>query len=316
MRVRNEGVILVVRPGYSNILVPKCMREALEVHSAVTELKSFSDLCVTVSGGRASSSQDCVTLTPFEIFEDNSFDSTLLEDIQAEISQALRNFSLLMKNGRPFQSNFNHLFGGVTQGQSGKITSATALQLQYLIRDPAEDDASKRVYEWEKSFIDKVASLKPKCFHVYYEAARSTDDAIAESTVSDVTLVSVTFMLMISFACFMLGKLFNPLTGHSLLANAGILAVGLGILTGIGLAMWCGVTFVSLVGVVPFLVLGVGIDDMFILIDELDRQPRGLGVIATVKEVMARSGATITMTTLTDLIAFAVSTSTSFPAIR
>lgn len=55
---------------------------------------------------------------------------------------------------------------------------------------------------------------------------------------------------------------------------------------------------------------------MFILVDELDRQQKSLTVIETVKEVMARSGATITMTTVTDLVAFAVSTSTSFPAIR
>ena len=108
----------------------------------------------------------------------------------------------------------------------------------------------------------------------------------------------------------------NPLTGHSLLANAGVFAVALGILAGFGLAMWCRVPFVSLVGVLPFLILGIGIDDMFILVDELDRQQRSLTVVETVKEVLSRSGATITMTTLTDLVAFAVSTSTSFPAIR
>ena len=92
--------------------------------------------------------------------------------------------------------------------------------------------------------------------------------------------------------------------------------MALGILAGFGLAMWCQVPFVSLVGVLPFLILGIGIDDMFILVDELDRQQRSMTVVETVKEVLSRSGATITMTTLTDLVAFAVSTSTSFPAIR
>ena len=188
----------------------------------------------------------------------------------------------------------------------------------YLMRDPDDEQASEKVLKWEKSFIDKAASFVNtlSCFEVHYMSERSLDDAIAESSGSDVTLVSITFSLMITFACIMLGKFLNPLTGHSLLANAGVFAVALGILSGFGLAMWCRVPFVSIVGVLPFLVLGIGIDDMFILVDELDRQPRESSKTEIIKAVMAHSGATVTMTTLTDLVAFAVSTSTSFPAIR
>ena len=208
------------------------------------------------------------------------------------------------------------MFGDVTK--DGDIKGAKALQMVYVVRDPSEEEKNKEVLEWEKTFIAKVASFVDKlsCFQVYYSSERSLDDAISESSGSDITLVSITFTLMITFACVMLGKFLNPLTGHSLLANAGVFAVALGILAGFGLAMWCRVPFVSMVGVLPFLILGIGIDDMFILVDELDRQQTSLSVVETIKEVMSRSGATITMTTVTDLVAFAVSTSTSFPAIR
>lgn len=211
------------------------------------------------------------------------------------------------------------MFGDVTRSETGgQITGARALQLMYFIRDLDEDDVSKKILEWEKKFLDKASSLSTnsKCFEVFHEAERSTDDAIAENGSADLTLVSVTFAIMISFACLMLGKFFNPLTGHMLLANAGVFAVALGILAGIGFGAWCRVTFVNMVGVVPYLVLSIGIDDMFILVDELDRQPRQFGVVRTVKEVMSRTGATVTMTTMTDLVAFAVSTVSAFPAIR
>lgn len=315
LKVRDEGIILVSRPEHPNVLAPECLKETQEVHNQVITLKSYPEFCLTLSGKKASSLEDCVIIAPFEIFQDRNFSNKSLTEIQAEVNKAYNNKSLVMRNGELFQHNFRRMFGHVTRSETS-ITGASALQLLYFIRDPREDDVNKKVLEWEKNFLDKVSSLSTTCFDVFYEAERSTDDAIADNSGADMTLVSITFVVMISFACLMLGRFFNPLTGHSLLANSGVFAVALGILAGIGIGMWCRVTFVNMVGVVPYLVLSIGIDDMFILVDELDRQPRQFGVVRTVKEVMSRTGATVTMTTMTDLVAFAVSTSTAFPAIR
>ncbi|KAL9970374.1 hypothetical protein ACROYT_G022738 [Oculina patagonica] len=223
VKFREEIILLVATSDYPNVLSPDCLRQAFKAHNAVVELELYSDFCVTLSGNKAKSPDDCTM-----------------------------------------------------------ISSLVVLQFD----------------------------------EIHYSSERSLDDAIAESSGSDVTLVSITFTLMITFSCVMLGKFLNPLTGHTLLANAGVFAVALGIVAGFGLAMWCRVPFVSIVGVLPFLVLGIGIKDMFIMVDELDRQPRELSKTDTIKAVMKRSGATVTMTTMTDLVAFAVSTSTSFPAIK
>ncbi len=315
LKVRDEGVILVSRPEHPNVLAPECLKEAQEVHNQVITLKSYSEFCLTLSGQKASSLKDCVIIAPFEIFQDRNFSNKTLTKIQAEVNKAYNNKSLVMSNGELFQHNFRRMFGHVTRNETG-ITGASALQLLYFIRDPHEDDVNKRVLEWEKRFLDKMSSLSSMCFDVFYEAERSIDDAIADNSGTEMILVPTTFVLMILFACIMLGKFSNPLTGHSLLAISGVFAVALGILAGIGIGMWCRVTFVNMVGVVPYLVLSIGIDDMFILVDELDRQPREAGVVRTVKEVMSRTGATVTMTTMTDLVAFAISTSTAFPAVR
>lgn len=317
LKVRVAGVILVAHAENPNILAPECLAEAQNVHSQIITLKSFTEFCLTLSGQKASSLNNCVTIDPFQIFQDRNFSNKSLIQIQAEINTAFNNTRLLMRDGQLFLRNFPQIFGDVTKQTSNRtITGARAMQLKYLIRDPPEDDVNKKVLEWEKTFLDKVASMSASCFEIYYEAERSTDDAIKENSSADITLVSITFTIMISFACFMLGKFVNPLTGHSMLANVGVLAVAFGILAGMGLGTWSRVTYVNMIGVVPFLVLSIGIDDMFIIVDELDRQPRDMGVIRTVKEVMSRTGATVTMTTMTDLVAFAVSTSTAFPAIR
>ena len=317
LKVRNEGIILVARPEHRNALAPECLKEAYDIHNQILRLKSYSKHCLTLSGQKANSLTDCVTIAPFEIFQDRSFNKKNLTEIQLEVNKARNNNSLVMRNGQLFKFNFQQIFGHTKRNKNGgHVIGARALQLQYFISDPPGDDRSRKVLEWEKTFLEKASSFSTSCFEVYYEAERSTDDAIAENGSADITLVSITFAVMISFACFMLSKFLNPLTGHSLLACAGVLAVTLGILAGMGIATWCRVTFVNMIGVVPYLVISIGIDDMFILVDEMDRQPRQFGVIRTIKEVMSRTGATVTMTTMTDLVAFAVSTSTAFPAIR
>ena len=319
VKLRDQTILLVASSNHPNVLAPHCLLQAFKVHHAVVELESYSDFCLTLSGEEAKTKEDCMMINPLEFlqFNESNLNSKNLAQVQEEISKAYNDTSTLMRNGRPFWYNFNRMFGDVNR-RYGSITEAKALKMLYLMRDPDDEQASEKVLKWEKSFIDKAASFVNtlSCFEVHYMSERSLDDAIAESSGSDVTLVSITFSLMITFACIMLGKFLNPLTGHSLLANAGVFAVALGILSGFGLAMWCRVPFVSIVGVLPFLVLGIGIDDMFILVDELDRQPRESSKTEIIKAVMAHSGATVTMTTLTDLVAFAVSTSTSFPAIR
>ncbi|XP_078372535.1 patched domain-containing protein 3-like [Oculina patagonica] len=318
VKIREEIILLVASSDHPNVLSPECLKQAYKAHKAVMELESYSDFCVTLSGNKSKSPDDCMMINPLEFveFKESKLNGKDLKQVQQELNKAY-NDTALMRNGRPFWYNFNRMFGGANR-EHGGITDAKALQMVYLIRDPSDEDGNKNILSWEKTFIDKVALLVDKfpCFEVHYSSERSLDDAVAESSGSDITLVSITFSLMITFASVMLGKFWNPLTGHSLLANAGVFAVALGIVAGFGLAMWCRVPFVSMVGIVPFLVLGIGIDDMIIMVDELDRQPRDLSRTDTIKTVLKHSGATVTMTTMTDLVAFAVSTSTSFPAIR
>ena len=53
----------------------------------------------------------------------------------------------------------------------------------------------------------------------------------------------------------------NPVSTRGMLAFGGILAAGLGIVGSMGLLSACGVKFVKIVGVVPFLIIG----ELFVL---------------------------------------------------
>ena len=234
---RDEVILLVASSNQSNVLTARCLQEVFKVHRAIMTLPSYTEYCVTLSGATAKSVEDCMIISPLEFlqYKERNRDNKTLAQIQEALNNAYENTSILTRNGRPIQFSFNRTFGSVS-GKSGRITGARAIQLIYFIRDPEDEDASKKILLWEKTFLDLVISLVDtlSCFKVYYSSERSLDDAIAESSGSDVTLVSITFSLMITFACVMLGKFLNPLTGHSLLANAGVFAVALGILAGFG----------------------------------------------------------------------------------
>jgi len=60
---------------------------------------------------------------------------------------------------------------------------------------------------------------------------------------------------------------------------------------------------------------GIGVDDMFVLCGALDRAPRHLSLEDRIGYMMRTSGTSITLTSLTDCLAFAVGTTTSFPVI-
>ena len=311
---REETVILVPE-AVENAFSFECLTEAYSVHKAIISLKSFTEFCATQSGVTANSTNECMTLNFLEFF---NYSKENMVNIHDKITEK-QNSAEAMSNGRPSFYNFGRMFGKIrTNSSNGKLKGPEAIQMIYFMRNPTDDKKNLKIVEWEKSFEDKVSTFKNnlKCFSLFYAADSSLDDAISESSGSDIVLISITFTIMISFSSVMLGKFRNPLMGHSLLSNAGIFAVVFGVMAGFGLCLFVGIPFVSMNGVLPFLILGIGIDDMFIIMDELDRQDPELTVVQTIKSVLVHSGATVTMTTITDLVAFAVSTSTAFPAVR
>ncbi|KAK3738450.1 hypothetical protein QZH41_017085, partial [Actinostola sp. cb2023] len=304
MDTKKEVIIFVAEPG-KDVLSRQCFLEILQIHNAIISLQDFHKHCVKAAG-------KCIFLNPLEVF---NFDEKKVDNISETISKVYNSPAFLMRSGRPLRMTFSRIFGHAVWWKNGTLRSASAVQVEYLMSDRKQEE----LLELEDALIKKVFEMKSSftCAKVYLSAGRSLSDATAESTGSDIVLFSITFTLMITFACVSLLKFKNPLAGHALLAQAGILAIGLGILAGLGLSMFIGIPFISFIGILPFLILGIGIDDMFIMLDELDRIDISKhSVSQTVKLVMSHSGPTITMTTLTDLVAFAVSTSTQFPAIR
>ena len=302
---RNTEVILLNDAG-TNVLTEQCFQDTLMLHELVTNIPGFLKVCLPITQGvHPVISSQCATEEPLKIFNYSSND---LKNILDKLNEPQISKSVVI----------DRVFGKISRNLSHLITSAKAIHLVYYMKGSSlDEDFSEEITDWEKEFLNAIKGLNRSrfCGEIFYTTGRSIDDSIAETIESDIKLIVVTFTIMISFACFMLGKYLNPSTGHGLLAMSGVLSVAFGIMAGFGLSMFAQTPYVSIVGILPFLVIGVGIDDMFIIVDELDRVHPDQTIPKRLGMVMWRVGPAITMTTMTDILAFAVGTTSIFPSV-
>ncbi len=308
LEFRQEEIIFLPKHNKS-VLSQECLTEMIELHNRITEINSYETLCF-----RGNSSSTCASVNLLQIFD---YDKHNLGNISGYIQALLRSDAFLMANGRRLVDNFNVIFGN--KATSNNLLSTNALRMVYYMREQSSDKEKDSILEWEDTFLQKLEefSKNTTCAEVFYAAEKSLDDSVSESTGSDIKFFAVTFTIMGIFSSVVNGRCADPRYGHQLLGFAALLSIYLGVTSALGFAMYVGVPFVNMVGVLPFLVVSIGIDDVFIILHELNELVRqNIPALHMISGTMARSGPTITMTTLTDLVAFGVSCRSLFPAVR
>ncbi|XP_053400140.1 patched domain-containing protein 3-like isoform X2 [Mercenaria mercenaria] len=216
------------------------------------------------------------------------------------------------------QSYASDIGGKQTFDTTGKyLTGMEFIKVSFMIRTDGssfEEKASK----WVDKFNEYMESYTSNQLDIGYGHFKSRDEELDKNVAGDITLFSITFTLMITYACLTtLSSRCTDQVGQRMnLGFAGILAAGLAIVAGLGLCAAAGVTFVSIVGVMPFLIIGIGIDDMFILLSGLSEAQTKFSVGDKMAETLRIAGVGITITSLTDLIAFMAGAGSTFVAVR
>nr|XP_054504329.1 patched domain-containing protein 3-like [Agelaius phoeniceus] len=209
--------------------------------------------------------------------------------------------------------------GGV-ETDGGQLLRARALKLLYYLREDGPEAQDSR--QWLESFVQNISSkveeLRLRSIQVTYFTSLSRQQEFEGNTKSVIPLFSITYFLTITFAivsCLRLSCIRNNIW----LASCGVLSSGLAVLSSFGLMLFCGVPFVVTVANAPFLILGVGVDDMFIMIASWEqslRKNEKSCVKSLLAETYAEAALSVTITTLTDVLAFFIGTWTAFPSVR
>lgn len=93
----------------------------------------------------------------------------------------------------------------------------------------------------------------------------------------------------------------------------GLLSVGMAFISAIGICSWLGVSYGPVHTSLPFLLMGLGVDDIFVIMS-CWRQVQSMNTGCTIPErvglMLKHAGASITVTSFTDVVAFLIGAST------
>ncbi|KAG5285599.1 hypothetical protein AALO_G00005220 [Alosa alosa] len=150
---------------------------------------------------------------------------------------------------------------------------------------------------------------------ISYYTTKSRQEEFEKTSKSVIQFFAIAYVIAISFSivsCFRFDNVRNKVW----MACLGVFSTGLAVLSSFGLLLAMGVPFVITVGTSPFLILGIGVDDMFIMISSWQQTNVKDSVPDRLSNTFEASAISITITTLTDVLAFFLSYSNPFRSVQ
>ncbi|XP_063713445.1 NPC intracellular cholesterol transporter 1-like [Symsagittifera roscoffensis] len=200
-----------------------------------------------------------------------------------------------------------------------KIDSARAMSLTYFIKTfRSGDDPEDYILEWEQKFLDICEEGIGGGASVYYFAARSVGDIGGSAIDGDLQFLAGGYFLVIIYLIMALGK-FNRRDQKIYMAICGIVCIGMSMGISYGLSSAFGLFYSPLHNILPFLLLGIGVDDMFVFVaawDNLGAHEKTLPLREKIGHMTKHAGVSILITSLTDFAAFTIGAITIIPALR
>ncbi|CAB3372797.1 Hypothetical predicted protein [Cloeon dipterum] len=246
-----------------------------------------------------------------------------------EISTALNETDVSPVFGIP--RDYLKMLGGVQMDQNGTVISAKTILVTWLVKsDPSKargeitndagtgDSVAKNILNWEAEFVNILNKNRNGSITIYTFSGRSFGDVSGTAIKNDAKKLSIGFIIMFIYVQLMLGR-FNLVEQRAVLSLIGIGSVGMGCVVAYGICSAFGIPYGPVHNILPFLMLGIGIDDMFVIAQcwaTLGPEVSTLSLPEKMGHTLKHAGVSITITSLTDFTAFAIGATTVLPSLR
>jgi len=232
-----------------------------------------------------------------------------------------------------YDTDYSKLLGGITRNTSGHIVSAESTIMFWTVRVPDNAEivqtqgsgvglklADETTLSWEENLVKACLNLSSSGIEVLVNSARSYGDISADAIFSDTFLLLGGYLIMFIYTVIMLGRL-NNIEVRLFLSIAGLISIGMGMAIAVSISSLLGYPYTPIHSALPLLCLGIGIDDMFVIVQCLnniknDPEFEDYEMSDKIAHALKHAGVSVTVTSLTDVFAFAVGAVTNMPGLQ
>ena len=231
---------------------------------ALKDGRTFADLCLTVGGA-------CAVSSILEFWPSRAAYAAAVTsdaDVRAAVSSAT------LSNGFPVSraSLFGKYETSTGDPETGALTWTGGTQVVYNIDSDKADEAAEQ--EWEELFLRACgvhgAPARPVLkqeraglFVVPY-AYRTLDSELTRVVTIDMPLVMVEYLAMFAFIALALG--YGQRASKVGQAAGTVAGVVLSTMAAYGICAAAGIPMTQLILILPFILVGIGVDDAFVII--------------------------------------------------
>lgn len=182
-------------------------------------------------------------------------------------------------------------------------------------------------YEWEKEFIAFMKNWttheKPDFMDIAFRGERSIEDELDRESQSDVLTILISYLIMFAYIAISLGQVNKCsrlfIDSKITLGLGGVLIVLASVASSVGLFGYIGVpATLIIIEVIPFLVLAVGVDNIFILVQTHQRDQRKATETHAehIGRILGQVGPSMLLTSVSESCCFFLGSLSDMPAVR
>ncbi|ORZ05152.1 patched family-domain-containing protein [Lobosporangium transversale] len=323
---RTAQVIVSYKDGNAPIVDEQSFKRLFMINDRIKALQTeqgvtLANICLHPTG------DECVIQSPTGYWQD---DISRFSDAWKDEFEGCTNdpASCLPEFQQPLKPDI--ILGGF---DDQNYLSAKAFIITYVIQNSVDQEITQRAHEWELRYLqfmndlvnNRIEGIRTEDLRISYSSEASLEIELNKSSNTDVRTVILSYLAMFLYASLALGRFQVSslrrmvIDSKFTLGMSGIFIVLASISTSVGIFSFLGYKITLIIAeVIPFLVLAVGVDNIFILCHEFERRKMNHpeeSIEECAGRTLSRMGPSILLSALSETIAFALGGMVTMPAV-
>lgn len=204
---------------------------------------------------------------------------------------------------------------------------AKAVILTFLVNNYHNKTLLRPAMEWEKHYVEFMKNWtvveKPEFMDIAYTSERSIEDELDRESQSDVATILISYIIMFAYIAVSLGQMNSCsrllIDSKITLGLGGVLIVLASVISSVGIFGFAGLpATLIIIEVIPFLVLAVGVDNIFILVQTHQRlvRKRDESHAEHIGRTLGQVGPSMLLTSVSESCCFFLGSLSDMPAVK